>query len=156
MKSLHWYLAPRYCAGSPSAVWNEALARRIVRDEKESYEHTLEGVYGPQQQERAQQLGLSGIVEERTEYKNGWKVLDLITGRRFYREKKLASKVRPGDIITAYEPLDEPCVTGRFKVVEVSKWKDRGCVILRLGDKDTMGILVGINSEVTTEKDEVL
>jgi len=61
----------------------------VAREEKEAFEHAVEGVYGEEMRQRANALGLRGIVEERLERgsgkKSGWEVVDLVTGERFFR-----------------------------------------------------------------------
>jgi len=84
----HYNVAPRYTPGSPAMV-NQEIAERVAAQEKSSIQHALEGTWGPEEQARAERLGLRGIVEFREERgsgkKYGWEVTDLCTGERFFR-----------------------------------------------------------------------
>lgn len=77
-------LEPRYTPGSPGAVSDEALARRVARDERESYEHALDGWHGPAEKKRAEELGLGLIVFLMQETAKGWRVEDYITGELWF------------------------------------------------------------------------
>ena len=87
-KFVSFNVAPRYSGGSPAGV-DEETALRVAAEEKESIRFVLEGCEGPEAKSRAERLGLRGIVEQRTEKgsgkKEGWEVLDLCTGERFFR-----------------------------------------------------------------------
>ena len=83
-----WFnVAPRYSPGSPALV-SQAIAERVAADEVDFYRAVLEGVYGPDEVARAQQLGLDGIVEERVERHDGELVRDVITGRESFRLRR--------------------------------------------------------------------
>jgi hypothetical protein len=81
---VHYNVAPRHTSGSPAMV-DERTALRVARQERVSYERSLEGFYGEESREKAQEAGISGIVEVRREKKKSWDVLDLCTGERFER-----------------------------------------------------------------------
>ena len=81
---VHFYVRPRYTPGSPGMVSQE-LAERIAREEKDSYETNLTGIYGQAGIDRANKLGLFGISESKKEMKKGWEVHDLITGETYLR-----------------------------------------------------------------------
>lgn len=87
-RHLRFNVRPRYSAGSPAQV-PEHIALQVVRDEQTSYRHALEGAYGEEQQARAKELGLSGIVYVMYEQGSGrnfrWHVLDLITEEEILR-----------------------------------------------------------------------
>lgn len=88
-----YYLKPRYTPGSPGMV-DYDTARREITDEREGYEHALSGLYGADQQKRAETLGLHGIIEARGEVKNGWQVHDLITDATYFILGKQADILR--------------------------------------------------------------
>jgi len=73
-------LEPRYTCGSPAAVYDEELARRVAKEEREAYEYALTGAVGPTDCEKARIRGLTLIVFEMRETAKGWKVKDWITG----------------------------------------------------------------------------
>lgn len=81
-RSLRFHVAPRYSGGSPALV-NEKTALRVAAQEKESYEHALDGTYGEAQMWRARVLGLAGIAyaafEKGAGRKFRWHRWDLIT-----------------------------------------------------------------------------
>lgn len=80
----YFHVAPRYTPGSPAQV-DESIALKVAEEEKHFIEHALEGTWGEANKVRAEQLGLRGIVEARTERRDHWEVLDLCTGERFKR-----------------------------------------------------------------------
>jgi hypothetical protein len=80
----HFNVAPRYTPGSPAMV-PEDLARRVAEEEKKFIQHALEGAWGEEQKQRAERLGLRGIVEMRIERRDHWEVEDLCTGEKFKR-----------------------------------------------------------------------
>jgi len=88
MRSGHYNVEPRYTPGSPAMV-DEATARRVAEEEKQSIEYVLQGYEGEKNKALAERLGLRGIAEVRVEKgsgkKHGWDVLDLCTGERFFR-----------------------------------------------------------------------
>lgn len=79
---------PRYTPGSPGLV-DEATAKRVAAEERESYEHALTGIMGETEKTRAEKLGLRGIVQWKQEKgsgkKQGWDVLDLVTGENLWQ-----------------------------------------------------------------------
>ncbi len=80
----HFNVRPRYSGGSPAQI-DEALARRLVIEERTDFDRSLAGYYGVEQETVARQLGLRGIVERRIERAGAWEVDDLLTGERFIR-----------------------------------------------------------------------
>ncbi len=84
MAHTFYQVAPKYTAGSPAQV-DEQTARRVAAEEARSYANHLEGVYGPEDQEKAQAEGLGGISERVTQHAGHMVVEDLITGQRFRR-----------------------------------------------------------------------
>ena len=88
MRSGHYHVDPRYTGGSGAMV-DEATARRVAEEEKRSIEYVLKGYEGEKNKALAERLGLRGIAEVRVEKgsgrKQGWEVLDLCTGERFFR-----------------------------------------------------------------------
>lgn len=77
----HYNVEPRYTPGSPAMV-SYPQAKTVARDEREAYQACLEGLCGPEQKARAEELGLKGIVEERHEEHNRIYYHDLITDER--------------------------------------------------------------------------
>lgn len=85
----HCYVRPRYTAGSPGTFNVDfETPRKIAEQERRGYENALKGVYGKTMKHRAETSGLAGIVELRQEVitKKGWRVEDLVTGRKFFRK----------------------------------------------------------------------
>lgn len=56
---------------------DEATARRVAAEEHRAYKDCIKG--SPAERERAERLGLSGIVEGLVEGPKNWTVLDYIT-----------------------------------------------------------------------------
>jgi len=83
-RKAYFHVAPRYTAGSPAMV-PEDIARRVAVEETRFMRYVLDGMYGDAAAEQAFRVGLSGIVEQRTERRNGWEVVDLCTGLTFFR-----------------------------------------------------------------------
>lgn len=83
MRFNSYNVRPRYSPGSPAAV-DEATALRVVREERDAYEHALAGAWGEAERQRAELLGLDGIVYSLHEDGRGrhfrWVQGDLITG----------------------------------------------------------------------------
>ncbi len=79
---IRFNVRPRYSGGSPAMV-PEHIALRVAQQERDSFEHDLEGIHGEQKQKRAKILGLSGIVYAQKESGRGkkfrWHRWDLIT-----------------------------------------------------------------------------
>jgi hypothetical protein len=92
----YFSVRPRYTPGSPGQV-DEQMAQRVASQEKETYEVCLEGVYGEGDLHKAKEMGLKGIVESMTEYKGGWKIVDMITGEKCWRGNVKPSKIQRGD-----------------------------------------------------------
>lgn len=67
-------------------------ALRVVQDELHAYQRTLEGVYGEEARQRAESLGLSGIVEEREIHAHHYIANDCMTGERRDSRPAKASK----------------------------------------------------------------
>lgn len=82
--SHHYDVKPRYTAGSPAQVDLET-ATRVADQERRGYDEALEGSYGAVEREKAERLGLKGIVEERVEKIDCWIVCDLLTSEKFVR-----------------------------------------------------------------------
>lgn len=77
--ALRFNVAPRYTAGSPALV-RDQIAQMVIRDEKDAYAAVIAGLYGEEKKAQAMRLGLSGIVEERWEFRGVVMYRDLITG----------------------------------------------------------------------------
>jgi len=77
--NLTWNVAPRYTAGSPAMVDTET-ARRVAIQEKEAIQGHLDGFFGDEAREKAQRLGLAGIVWSTLETHRMLRTTDLITG----------------------------------------------------------------------------
>jgi hypothetical protein len=84
MGSIHYNVAPRYTGGSPAQVPRDT-ALKVAGEEKVAHNRALEGLYGEEMQKQAEEFGLAGIAEERTEFGTGWIVLDLCTAKEFFR-----------------------------------------------------------------------
>ena len=80
----HYSVAPRYTCGSPAQVPLQT-AQRVAREEERGYRQALTGLTGAEDLQKAQKLGLRGIVEHRVEVKHGWRVEDMCTDERFDR-----------------------------------------------------------------------
>lgn len=78
-----WNVAPRYTGGSPAMV-NPRIAHHVARQERESYEHHLEGIYGEHNKQKAEAEGLGLIAFTMRETRKGWEVEDLITGEKHF------------------------------------------------------------------------
>lgn len=87
MANTYWNVHPRYSCGSPAALFGnrEELVRRIVRAEKDGHEAALEGLYGDRLKERAERLGLRGIVVLTREKGKKWVCFDEVTGEHYER-----------------------------------------------------------------------
>lgn len=83
MRNIFINVEPRYSAGSPAAIYDEKLALRIAADERNGYQHALEGLCGDAEKAKAEKLGLGLIVFIMKEKSNAWEVHDLITNDRF-------------------------------------------------------------------------
>jgi hypothetical protein len=82
---VYWY-APRYTddAGPARAV-TEEQALSLARQEARRYYLASLGKLGEDLRSKASLGGLAGIVEMRVVAKDGWEILDLIVGARFFR-----------------------------------------------------------------------
>lgn len=69
---------PRYTPGSPGVVDGE-MAARVAAQEREAYEDALAGRHGLQEQAKAKEQGLGGIVLNMQEGAAHWIVFDLLT-----------------------------------------------------------------------------
>lgn len=58
---------PRYTAGSPAMV-DETTADKVLMEEQRGYSHALTGIFGSEEQERAQRCGMEGVVWSWTEH----------------------------------------------------------------------------------------
>ena len=85
MRATGYYnVAPRYTGGSPAMVSGD-IAQRVAVEERDAYERTLEGWYGPDARATAETRGLRRIAEVVTERAGCWIVEDLITGEHYIR-----------------------------------------------------------------------
>lgn len=82
----HCNVEPRYTAGSPAQVPYD-VALRVAAQERSAHAEALEA--GGEEAARARRLGLGGIVELRTELRDGWAVRDLVTGDARGRVRRL-------------------------------------------------------------------
>ena len=85
----HYNVNPRYTSGSPAMV-GLGTATHVAAQEREDYKAALTGIYGDVQKERAEKLGLKGIVEcilkmERNNRRDGYIVHDLLTDETYWR-----------------------------------------------------------------------
>lgn len=96
MPQTYYHVAPRYTAGSPAQVSRE-IAERVVLQEQDGYQRALEGVYGAEDQRKAETLGLAGIVYTTTEIRSKWIKHDLITdeltSQRIRRDGSIAPEI---------------------------------------------------------------
>jgi hypothetical protein len=111
-------VSPRYSPGSPALV-DRLTAEKVMRTEREFYAHALEGIYGEAAQQKAQSLGLEGIVVERWESHTHVHTLDLMTDARASRSlleppaRRCARLPRPEKLDASAIAADEalfPCV----------------------------------------------
>jgi len=98
MLTIYHNVAPRYTPCSPASVSGE-IALRVAAEERDAFPHYLDGLCGEREQQRAQTLGLGGIVEERWERADCWIVTDLITGARFVRPFRKDGETREQRIV---------------------------------------------------------
>jgi hypothetical protein len=82
MRAVYINVEPRYTPGSPGAIHDEKLARRIAGQERDHYEHALTGLYGDEMRATAEARGLDLIVFLMIERPRGWAVEDFITGKK--------------------------------------------------------------------------
>lgn len=87
-ENLNYSVAPRYTAGSPGLV-DPATGQTVAAEEKRAYQRALEGMYGPEDQERAKAAGLEGIVYIVTEKGGNMHIRDVITEQFFKVPTKL-------------------------------------------------------------------
>lgn len=147
----YWNLKPRYTGGSPAAVWDEKLALHVAAGEKTAWEHALAGAYGENDRKLADAFGLGGIVEETVEKGGKWHVRDVLTNRRFVRERKPAKKIHIGEILTRYEDATARTWEGSWRVLNVMPWGKKN-VLVKLDDHSGDVFLYG-DREATTECD---
>ena len=74
-------VAPRYSCGSPALV-DHKTALDVKYYEEIFYGYAMEGLMGEEWKAKAESLGLSWIVEERTMYARHYLAFDLITGEK--------------------------------------------------------------------------
>ncbi len=84
LRNMFAQVAPRYTPGSPAMVHLD-IAARVAAQEHDAYKYRMAGYCGPEEQLRAERLGLMGIAEILTETRKGWDVEDLITHERYLR-----------------------------------------------------------------------
>jgi hypothetical protein len=104
-RSYSYHVRPRYTPGSPALV-SEKTAMQVADDEKKCYERLIDPSYAgmvPSDEAKARAEGLGGIVEAKREHGGGWDVLDVLTGRRFWRGEKKCYNLLAGDRITRIE-----------------------------------------------------
>ena len=89
MTHISYNVAPRYSCGSPAAV-DRLTAFKVVTDELNAYNRALAGAYGEEGRQRAETLGISGIVEEREIHAHHYFATDCMTGER--RDSRQPSK----------------------------------------------------------------
>jgi len=87
-RKANFHVHPRYTCGSGAMV-DMMTCMHVAAQEKESYQHILEGAEGEERQALAQEVGLEGICYARWE--KGRRVFryDLLTGRTFQEPKRL-------------------------------------------------------------------
>lgn len=78
-RSAYYSVHPRYSPGSPAAV-DAKTAMRVAANEVDGYYHALDGIYGIEDQERANRLGLSGIIEVCETFAHHIEYYDRLTG----------------------------------------------------------------------------
>jgi hypothetical protein len=149
----HFNLKPRFGCGSPGAVWNEKLAQRVAQEERTSYEHALTGAYGAEDLEKAQKLGLEGIVEVVFEKAGGWMCQDLITGRVYRRERKAAKKLQAREVVLRYYDLRHEAVEGRFRIRTVRVPSDHKRYVIVEFEGRAEREFIEYHGEVTAEHD---
>lgn len=85
------YYQPRYLPGSPADVeLNRINIEREMRREHESYEHHVEGIYGPENAAFAKTKGLRGIAVESWFVGKVKKFRDLMTGEEWVEKPEEA------------------------------------------------------------------
>lgn len=77
--ALRFYVWPRYTVGSQGMV-RSAIATDRAKAEERKYSELISGLDGETKKAEASRLGLSGIVEERWEFRGKTHFRDLITG----------------------------------------------------------------------------
>lgn len=77
-EALSFYVAPRYTPGTRGPCSGQT-AKHFSEIESQAYDRMINGVYGETKKAQAKQLGLSGIVEERWEFRGRRHFRDLIT-----------------------------------------------------------------------------
>lgn len=77
--ALRFHVAPRYTVGSPGMV-RSIVATEYAKAEERKYSEMVSGLDGEYKKEEASRLGLSGIVEERWDFRGRKHFRDLITG----------------------------------------------------------------------------
>jgi hypothetical protein len=81
MVDVIYQVAPRYTAGSPAQV-DAKTAQRVKEQELSAYLDALSGGQGPDEQAKAQKLGVDGIVETVVNYPDGSQAItDEMTGK---------------------------------------------------------------------------
>lgn len=66
----------------------EGLAMRVAQEERDAIRAPLEGIWGPDEQAKAEALGLAHIVTSLYEVRSGWDVTDFLTGETYRRPFK--------------------------------------------------------------------
>lgn len=77
--ALRFHVRPRYTVGSQGMA-RSAVATERAKAEERKYSELISGLDGEAKKAEASRLGLSGIVEERWEFRGKTHFRDLITG----------------------------------------------------------------------------
>lgn len=77
--ALRFHVVPRYTPGSQGMVRSQIATHR-AKEEERAYSTMISGLDGDAKKSEAMRLGLSGIVEERWEFRGRTHFRDLITG----------------------------------------------------------------------------
>ena len=84
-RPMHYRVQPRYTLGGPGVV-DENLALSLARSEIQVYNEALDGVWGIDDLQRAEVVGLDGIAMLNVEMPTNWRVYDLITAQSWDEE----------------------------------------------------------------------
>lgn len=103
-----FYFNPRYTTGSPGHLETESAAETSVL-EQEAYGACLRGELGANKKQRAQRLGLEGIVTETNQSQENESVTvrDVVTGSVRQRMSLTAAEALAGDRVVGFMSLPE-------------------------------------------------